>query len=121
MGYVSGTLGAGVVTWNANVNPQLALPTGTAIVANNAALGVRTAPVGLPFTTATIAAPVVLRPFASIGASLASTAVQPWQIVEDVDGEFFVLPGTGISLHATAAGGATPLVVFGITWEEIAL
>jgi len=121
MGYISGTLGAGVVHWLANVNPQLALPTGTAITMYNAALGLRTTPAGLAFTTATIAAPLILRPFASIGASLATTAVQPWQIVEDVDGEFLVLPGATISLHATAGAGTSPLVVFGVTWEEIPL
>ena len=121
MGYVSGTMGAGVIHWLANVNTQLALPTGTAITLYNAAIGARSAPTGLAFTTATIATPLVLRPFASIGASLATTAVQPWQIVEDVDGEFLVLPGGTLSLHATAAAGTTPLVVYGITIEEIAL
>ena len=121
MGYVSGTMGAGVVHWLANVNTQLALPTGTAITLYNAAIGARTTPTGLAFTTATIATPLILRPFASLTALLATTADSLYQISEDVDGEFFVLPGGTLSLHATAAAGTSPLVVYGITIEEIAL
>lgn len=34
-------------------------------------------------------------------------------------GEFVVAPGCAINLHATAAAGTTPLVVFGMVWEEI--
>lgn len=121
LGYVSGTLGAGVIHWVANTNPAAAATTGTAITAVNNLLG-GAACVARPFTTATLpASPTVVRPFASLGASLASTAVQPWQIVEDVDSEFVVTPGCTLSLEGTTASGSTPLLVFGVTWEEFAI
>lgn len=122
MGYVSGTLGAGVVTWAANTTTaQLASdPSGTAIPARNALIGGPANNVGLPLTTVTLAAaPTPVRPFCSLGASLASTAVQPWQVVDDVDGALIVKPGKVLSLHATAAAGSTPLVVFGCMWAEL--
>lgn len=120
MGYVSGTLGAGVIHWLANTNNAAAASTGTAISSPNCLLGGGYAAVGRPLTTVTLpVAPTVLRPFVSLGASLATTAVQPWQIAEDVDGEFVVTPGCTLSLHGTAAAGTSPLVVFGILWEEV--
>ena len=120
MGYVSGTLGAGVVHWLANTNVAAAASTGTAITAVNCLLGGGIAAQGKPLTTVTLpVAPTIMRPFCSLQASLASTAVEPWQIVEEVDGEIIVAPGCTISLHGTAAAGATPLVVFGLTWEEL--
>ena len=118
MGYVSGTLGAGFISYVANIDPAAAATTGTAITPVNALLGGGKG-LGKPFTTATIPAPSVVRPFCSLGASLASTAVQPWQISDDVDGAIVVAPGCTISLHGTAAAGTSPLVVFGMTWEEV--
>lgn len=119
MGYVSGTLGAGTVLWCANTNPAAAAVTGTAITA---VPGITTgaAAVGKPLTTATLpASPTVARVFANLGASLASTAVQPWQIVDKVDGALIVAPGTSISLEAVAAAGSSPLVVFSVSWAEV--
>lgn len=118
MGYVSGTLGAGVVTWNVNTNDDAAAPTGTDIVEVNALTGEQGS-VGRALTTSTLpAAPTPIRPFCSLGASLASTAVQPWQVRDRVDGAIVVAPGCSVTLHATAAGGSTPLVVFGVLWKE---
>lgn len=118
LGYVSGTLGAGVIHYVANTNPKAAATTGTAVTGVNCKFG-GAASVCQALTTATLpATPTVLRPFASLGASLASTAVQPWQIWDDVDGEFVVMPGCTLSLEATAAAGSTPLVVYGWTWAE---
>lgn len=117
MGYVSGTLGAGVIDYVANIDPSAAATTGTAITKVNAYLG-GTASAARAFTTATIPAPTVVRPFASLTASLASTAVAPFQIIDIVDGQIIVSPGCTISLHGTAAAGSTPLVVFGMTWCE---
>lgn len=119
MGYVSGTLGAGVIHYVANTNPQAAAVTGTAITTVNALLGGANG-VGKAFTTATLpAAPTILRPFASLQASLATTAVQPWQIYDAVDGAIVIPQGCALSLEATAAAGTSPLVVFGATWEEV--
>ena len=121
MGYVSGTLGAGVITYLANNNPAAAATTGTAITAVNCLMGGAVS-AARPFTTATLpVAPTVMRPFVSLQASLASTATAPWQVAEDVRGEFIVTPGCTISLHGTTAAGSSPLVVFGMTWEEFAV
>jgi len=119
MGYVSGTLGAGVIHYLANTNTQLALPTGTAITAVNALLGSGNAAVARPFTTATIASPTILRPFVSSVAMTAAQTHAPWQTVDEVAGEFIVTPGATLSLHGTMTAGSSPLVVFGMTWEEV--
>lgn len=119
MGYVSGTLGAGAVFWLANVLPTATATTGTAITKVNLLFG-GAAGVGSLLTTATIPAPTIIRPFCNLQASLASTAVAPYFITEDVDSEFVVTPGCTLSLHAQAAAGSTPLVIFGMTWEEFA-
>lgn len=118
MGYVSGTLGAGVVTWNANNDPNAAAPTGTAIAEQNMHIGRANEANGVALTTATIAAPTPVRVFANLGASLASTAVQPWVVRDRVDGAIVVKPGCSISLHATAAAGSSPLVIFNVVWKE---
>lgn len=118
MGYVSGTLGAGVVSWLVNATRTESVPSGTAITPVNRLLG-GAASVARAFTTATITSPTQVRPFCSLGASLASTAVGPWQVVDDVDGGIIVPPGCNVSLHATAAAGSSPLVVFAVTWAEV--
>lgn len=117
MAYVSGTLGAGVVNYLYNP-PGDAVPTGTAIAIRNGRLGSGVTSKALAFTTSTITAPLLLRPFASLQASLASTAVQPWQVADKVNGGIIIPPGTSLTLHATAAGGSTPLVVFYAQWSE---
>lgn len=118
MGYVSGTLGAGVITWNANSDDDAAVPTGTAIVEQNMKIGASGNAQGRALTTATVPAPTPVRIFGSLGASLASTAVQPWVIRDRVDGAIVVTPGCSISLHATAAAGSSPLVIFNVVWKE---
>ncbi len=117
MGYVSGTLGAGVVNYLVN-GPTTTPATGTAIVPVNALPG-GPASVALPKTTSTIVSPTLLKPFCSLGASLASTAAAPWAIKDRVDGSIIVPPGANLTLHATAAAGSSPLVVFGMTWAEV--
>jgi hypothetical protein len=119
MGYVSGTLGAGFVAWCANVNLSEAVPTGTAIVSRPGLLGAQ-ASNGVALTTSTLAvAPIAIRCFATLGASLASTAVQPWQIIDHVDGAIVLPPGGAITLHGVMAAGSTPLVIYSVLWEEI--
>ncbi len=117
MGYVSGTLGAGVVNYLKN-DPGVAAPTGTAIVIQNGRIGGPTSVAALAFTTSTIVSPTLLRPFCSLQASLASTAVQPWQVVDKVNGGIIIPPGGQLHLHATAAAGTSPLVVFYMQWSE---
>ena len=122
MGYVSGTLGAGVISHCVNTNLSEAVPTGTAITERSAIVGGGgyAAAKGVALTTSTLAnAPVPIRPFASLQASLASTAVAPWQIQDDVDGAILLPEGGSYSPQGTTAAGSSPLVVFGVTWEEI--
>ena len=123
MGYVSGTLGAGFVSWNATVNPQLALPTGTGITAVNMLIGGRRNGASLlPLTTSTIVAPVIIRPAWNLDASLATTAgVGAFAVTDHVNGSIVVAPGASVTLHGTSAAGATPLVVFGSIWEEVSV
>lgn len=118
MGYVSGTLGAGVVAYLVN-GPTTAVATGTAIVPVNAKLGGEASVASRPLTTATIASPTLLKPFCSLQASLASTAVAPWLAKEIVGGSIIVTPGSNLSLHGTAAAGTSPLVIFSVTYAEV--
>jgi hypothetical protein len=120
MGYISGTLGAGVVQICINNDPTEAAPSGTAITPKNLDVGAANNSVATPLTTATLASnSKAIGILCSLGASLASTAVQPWQVEKDVDGEIVIEPGCTLSLQATAAGGSSPLVVFNATWEEV--
>ena len=120
MGYISGTLGAGSVFHAANQVPVLATPAGTAIVPIPARINGAVPAKAKPLTTATVVAPTVLRPFCSLGASLATTPEAPWLVAEDVDGEFLIPEGCTYILHAVTAAGTSPLVAYGVTWEEIA-
>ena len=122
VGYISGTLGAGTIFHLTNSNLAEAVPTGTAIVEKSAIAGGGGygAAKGVALTTATVAvAPTIVRPFASLQASLASTAVGPWQAQEDLGGDIILPEGGAYSLHAVAAAGSSPLVAYGVTWEEI--
>lgn len=124
MSYISGTLGAGTVHYVANVNPSAAAVSGTAITVIKTDLSVASTTaqgnVGLAFTTATLpTTPTVLRPFCSLTALLASTAVAPYTVTDDVAGEFVISPGCALSLEGTTAAGSSPLVVFGATWVEV--
>ena len=119
MGYISGTLGAGTVWHLVNLDPSAAAPTGTAITETPGKV-TGAAGYGIALTTSTLAvAPRIIRPFAILDASLATSVVGPRQIVEDVDGEIIIPPGCTYSLHSTAAAGTSPLVAFGVTWEEV--
>lgn len=118
MGYISGTLGAGTVHYLGN-NSAAAVPTGTAITPVNLATFEAAGSAARAFTTSTITAPALLGNFCSMGASLASTAIAPWQVVDEVDGLYSINPGCSLTLHATAAGGSSPVVVFGMQWEEV--
>lgn len=131
VGYISGTLGAGTIfhcgnmPGNAGTIGAVAQPSGgTSLTIYNRHLGMQVLlasakSIAEVRTGSTVTTPVALRPFCSLQASLASTAVGPWAMTEDVDGEFVIEPGFCYQLQAIAAAGSTPLVAPGITWEEI--
>ena len=52
---------------------------------------------------------------------VATTAINSEVTVQDIDGGIVIGPGGYICLHATAAAGSSPLVVFFAQWEEESL
>lgn len=120
LGYISGTLGAGTVSWCASGILTEAVPTGTAIVAQCGLIGKATPIGGSALTTATMASsPVPFRNAFNLQASLATTATVPWALIDDVDGAIILPPGGSVSLQGTTAAGSTPLVVYSVLWAEV--
>lgn len=121
LAYISGTLGAGALVWGVNNNPVQAAPTGgTTLTPINALISSNLGK-GKAYQGSTLAAaPTIFRPFCSLGASLATTAVQPWQVYEPTDGAIVIPQGCSASLQAIAAAGTSPLVLLSATWEEVA-
>jgi len=128
-GYISGTLGAGTIfhagfTLNgplasqANVAPVVG--SGAQLTPANMDMGSANASVALAFANGTLNAnPALLYPFATVNAELATTATNPTQIEEDIDGGIVLEPGSGWCLEAIAAAGSTPLMSFAVQYEEI--
>ena len=131
LGYISGTLGAGTVFHCANIITDsaafsaIAAPSsGTALNIYNRGMGIVLTnelddPVATCRSAATVTPPVAIRPFCSFGASLASTAIAPWQITEDIGGGIVVFPGFCYQLQGITAAGSSPLVAPAVEWEEI--
>jgi hypothetical protein len=128
-GYISGTLGAGTIfhcgfTLNGPVGSQSntapVVGSGAALTPANMDLGAANNSVAVAFANGTLNAnPQCLYPFATINAELATTATNPTQIEEDIDGAIVLEPGSGWCLEAIAAAGSTPLMSFGVQWEEV--
>ena len=118
VGYLSGTLGAGSIYLTTHAGVAVANPTGTAISPRQTLLGSSAVGVGLAFTTATVITQVAIRPICSFGAALATSVFPPTALKDQINGEIVVPPGFGVGLHAIATAGTTPLVLFGVTWEE---
>jgi hypothetical protein len=131
VGYISGTLGAGTLYHCANVPADtaavaaVAAPSGgTALVTLQRRFGFQiqaasSVPVGLARVGGTVTTPVAIRAFCGLQASLATTAVAPWMMTEDVDCGIIIEPGFCYQLQAVAAGGSTPLVSPGVEWIEV--
>lgn len=120
MGYLSGTLGAGFVAMIAHNNPAQAVISGTAIVATSTRVGMGQSGAALPFTTATVpASGILLFPLWSLDASLATSVVGARSQFIEMGGLVTIEPGCAISLQGIAAGGTSPLVIFGAIWEEV--
>ncbi len=119
MGYLSGTLGLGVLYLTTHAGVAVANPSGTAITIRQNLLGSSSAGKALAFTTATVATQIAIRPVASFGPFLASTVFTPVICKDAINGEISVYPGFGVNLHSVAGGGSTPLVLLAMSWEEI--
>lgn len=119
MGYVSGTLGIGQVYY-AYWPSQTGVPsTGTELTPICTSIGFPRG-VGRAFTGSTLAGTVLVAKPAFLLPPMLATSVFPiTNIFDEVRGEFTVPPGAVFALQAIAAAGSTPLVTFGLTWEEI--
>ena len=119
LGYVSGTLGSGYIMYGV-VPAQTTVPSGgLELIPQNTKLGFPRGQ-GRTFQGSTLTTtPTILRAGVSTGAFLASTAVPPFNAVDMIDGAFCLPPGTCFTMQEVGAAGSTPIVVFGIAWEEI--
>ena len=119
IGYVSGTLGAGTIVYAYYPNQTTVPSTGTELVPVCNKIGF---PRGQAraFTGSTLAGtPLILKPVYSMGAFLATTAIQPWQCVDRVDGAIVIPQGAVFVIQGIAAAGTSPLIIHAIEWEEI--
>ena len=121
LGYLSGTLGLGVMYFTTHAGVAVANPTGAAIVIRQNLLGSAAAGKAIALTTATVVTQIAIRPFTSFGPFLASTVFTPVICKDPVNGEITLAPGYGCNLHSVAGAGSTPLVLIGMSWEEIAI
>lgn len=121
MGYISGTLGAGVVVYAVNTAPGAVPPTGgTELTPGNLLLG-KPRGIGKAYTGATVPATATIFYAAfNLMPVLATSAVSPWRAQDHVDGMIVVGEGCCLSLQGIAgAAGTAPKVVLGMTWEEV--
>ena len=125
LSYVSGNNAPTAIEWAYTLNTGSQVATGGVI-----ATATRVAPVGVlggvldnkaiwsPTTNAFAAAPTFLRPTGiSLFTGVAATAVAPFLMRADYDGDLVIAPGTAISLCSQAAT-TTALFQVAVTWEE---
>ena len=119
VGFVSGTLGGGNIALG-QIASQVTVPlTGTEIIPACSLLGAPRG-VGRAFSGSTFsAAPTIIRPVFNMGAFVNTTPLAPQDCDVLIDGSIIVTPGSAICLQGIAAAGTTPLVILGITYEEI--
>ena len=114
-----GTLGAGSIYLTTHAGVAVANPTGTAIVPKQTLLGSSATGAAIALTTATVTTQVAIRPICSFGAMLATSVFPPTVLKDQINGEIVVPPGFGVGLHGIATAGTSPLVLYGMTWEEV--
>ncbi len=120
MGYLSGTLSAGMVVLVGHLSQSGAAVTGTAITPVCCSVGNNKTGVGLAYTTATVVTGgSLLYPVWNLDAELASSVVGSRLCMVELGGITSIEPGAAVSLQGIAAAGTSPLVVFGMIWEEV--
>lgn len=126
LGYVSGTIGAGTLAY-AYVLQQTTTPSGgTELTTVGTSLsGARSR--GRAFQGSTLAStPLILAPGIILNPTLATAAAASigpaGSVVKDeIAGEFIIPPGAVFVAQGVAAAGTSPLVMIGLTWEEMSL
>jgi hypothetical protein len=128
LSWVSGNNAPGAVEWAYTLNAGSTPATGAAI-----ATATLVAPIGVlggtvnnkakwsPTTNTFAAAPTFLRPAGiSLFTGVAATAVAPFVLRADYDGDFVIAPGTAVSLcYQTTT--TTAVFQVAVTWEEISI
>jgi hypothetical protein len=121
MGYLSGTLAAGLVALVANPSLTQAAPSGgTALTARCAFVGY-SAGQGQAYQGSTLdATSVIVLPLFSFGPVDGSDKTFV-KLEAELEGAYMIAPGCSMSLQGIAGSGTSPLVLFGMTWEEVRL
>jgi hypothetical protein len=118
--YLSGTIGAGNLYYVSHAT-STTTPGGTTITPVSNALGSSAQSRAIARTTGTsLGSATGLRAFANLGAMTVNPATQPWYIKDQLDGEIVVRPSGAFSIQAVAAAGVSPLMLFSVTWAEVA-
>jgi len=119
MGYVSGTLGAGVIMACIGAKSDTAV-SGTALT-SRAARGGGAGSKGAGFTTATLpASPNIYSAVWNVSAIEGTgTSALPAEATINVDGAIVIPEGCSLSLQEIGGVGTSPLVRFSACWEEV--
>jgi len=121
LGLKSGTLGGGSIVYGFVPAQNAAPTTGSELTVQSCKLGSPNG-VGRVFQGSTVVAtPTILRPAFLEGAMVDTTAIGPQNVVDYVDGEIIVPPGNCFIIQGVAGAGTSPLLIFGLLWEEITI
>ena len=119
LGYVSGTLGGGSIVY-AEVTDAANPTGGTTLTADSTLLGNAAGKAYIGEGATVSATPTILRPSSIVlGGTEATTAVSYAPLVDDIDGEFLVPEGETFVIQGVAAAGTSPLVMIGVTYQEM--
>jgi len=119
VGYVAGSLGAGTMAHMVNPSQLTAPSGGTELVPRGGLLGVIRGKTRAYVGSTISAAGVILRPSLHLGAALASTATFPAKAYDEVNGSIVIPPGKAWGYMGITDTGATPLVMIGVSYEEV--
>lgn len=118
MGYVSGTLGAGCIVYATGTAQTTVPSTGSELIPQCTLIGAPRG-VGRVFQGSTISlAGTVLRASYTLGAFVGG-ANPPALCADFIDGAIIVQPGGLFIMQGVAGAGTSPLVIFGVCWEEV--
>lgn len=120
LGYVSGTLGGGSIVY-ASYNQGASAPTGGSELTSGIKNGLLSgaAPSSRVFQGSVIGGtPTIIRPSFVLGAALATTPTFQAVATDNIDGSIVIPPGYAFCMAEVGAAGTSPLVMFGLLFEE---